>query len=180
MRSSKSSADGPRPSEELVPIGKVVGVFGLRGWLKVAPLSAFEERFAPGSTLTLRGRARQVTAVHWHEGQARIHLEGIDTPEEAEAQRGEILYGRAEDRPRLGKNEYLVSDLVGLRVLEDGQEIGTVDDVLSLPAQDVLRVGETLIPLVRQFVRRIAIREGVIEVRLIPGMRPGERAEESR
>ena len=59
-------------------------------------------------------------------------------------------------------------------VTEEGEELGTVTDVLPYPAQDILQVGEIMIPLVKEFVKQIDEESGTITVHLIPGMRPGE------
>jgi len=61
---------------------------------------------------------------------------------------------------------------VGLRVIdsESGRGLGTVADVLSYPANDVLQVmgetGERLVPMVASVVKRVALDEGTVTVDL--------------
>lgn len=169
------------PSEPLCDVGRIVGSFGLEGRLKVLPLTDFPERFDPGSVLLLRGRETEVLACSWHKGQPRIQLSGVHTVEQAEALVGEVLQIRIRDRARLRRGEFYDTDLIGLSVVSvDGRVLGTVSGIHHAPAQDLLQVGDALIPMVREFVKRVAIDQGTIEVDLIPGMEPGQQAEEIR
>ena len=169
--------EGRRPSTEPdahIRIGQIVGSFGVHGTVKVEPLTDFAERFAPGAPVFIDSCRREIVSCHWHKGQARLVLEGVGSCEEAEALRWKFLTVPASDRPSLGDGEYLSADLIGLRVLEGGREIGRVEEVTRTPAHDLLKVNGVLIPFVRQFVKRVDLEEGVIEVELIEGLRPEE------
>ncbi len=168
---------GRRPStdpEAHIRIGQIVGPFGLDGTVKVQTFTDFQERFEPGALLFIDSSPRKILSCHWKKGQARLRLEGVRSCEEAEALRWKFLTVPASDRPELDDNEYLSADLVGLRVIEAGVEIGTVEEVVRTPAHDLLKVGGALIPAVQEFVKRVDLDEGVIEVELIDGLRPGE------
>lgn len=79
----------------------------------------------------------------------------------------------AEGRPELEEDQFLTEDLLDLEVYtEDGQLLGTVDEVLNNPAHDILVVGELMIPVVKEFVLDVDLDEEKITVRLIPGMLP--------
>ena len=68
------------------------------------------------------------------------------------------------------ENEFFTEDLIGLKVVTtDGQELGVVDDVLGAPAQDILVIGEVMIPAVKEFVKEVDLEAGLIRVELIPG-----------
>lgn len=170
----KSSLPTPEASGPVfVPVGEVVGIFGLKGWIKVRPLTEFAERFDPGASLNIGSDVFRVTDVGWKEAQVRLKLEGIDTPEAAESLRGAILTAPKDEHPELDEDEYYTADLIGLEVVdEEGSVLGKVDEVLPAPAQDLLKVGAVLIPVVRDFVREVSLEEGRIVVRLIPGMLP--------
>lgn len=156
-------------------IGQIVGGFGLKGQLKVVPLTDFLERFHKGARLRLNDDWVTVEAVSEHKGHLLLKLSGINDLTTAESLQWAYLYGRADDRPELDKDEYLTSDLIGLRVETiDGEQLGKVDEVMRAPAQDVLVVGEILIPAVKQFVKRVDLKSQRIVVELIGGMRPGE------
>jgi 16S rRNA processing protein RimM len=156
-----------------IRIGQIVGAFGLRGEVKVQPLTDFEERFRPGARLRLKGDWVTIETSRDHKGRPLLKLSGIDDLTTAEALQWEYLEGIEEDLPELDEDEFLAEDLIGLRVVTaSGEELGKVDEVLSYPAQDILRVGAIMIPMVEQFVREIDLDEEKITVELIPGMRP--------
>ncbi len=181
LRPPRRTDTETQPPERHIRVGKIVGLFGIKGWVKVEPLSDFKERFAPGASLWLKGRPHPVTHFAKYKEMLRIKLEGIDSPEEAQPFIGQYLTVPESNRPTLAEDEYLVSDLVGLRVVTtDGREVGAVEQVVPSPAADLLQIGDTLIPVIKQFVRDIDLAKGVITVELIPGMLPGERTEEVR
>lgn len=160
-----------READALVPVGRIVGPSGIQGHVRVELLTTFKERFSPGSTLFLQDRPVRVIACAWHKGQARIGLEGVVDRTQAESLRWETLFALESERPKLSADEYLTSDLVGCRVVDEGgREIGQVDEVLPAPAADVLRVGNLMIPAVKAFVLAVDLRDRVITVRLIEGM----------
>ena len=94
----------------------------------------------------------------------------------SDAEKLQWVYVEAEfTRPKLEEDEFVTEDLIGIVVeTTDGERLGAVEDVLCLPAHDVLQVGEILIPVVKEFVKDIDMEAELIKVTLIPGMRPGE------
>lgn len=172
---------GSRRPEGHIPVGQIVGPFGLDGRMKVAMQTDFPERFKKGATLFINGDPFKVISCGFHKDQARIKVEGVTTVEMAEDLRWAEVTVPNSDRPHLDKDEYYVQDLVGMEaVLTTGQVIGFVDEVIAAPAQDLLRIGETLVPMVRAFVRSVDLEKKLITLDLIPGMLPGEDSVEAR
>lgn len=164
---------------ERVRIGQIVGVHGIRGQVKVDPLTDFVERLSEGSRLFLRGDWVRVEKFQIHKGRPILGLSGVKDRNTAETLRGEYLEAILDQKPELEEDEFLVEDLIGLKVVDAaGKEIGFVEEVLAYPAQDILQVGEVLIPLVKEFVKSIDMEQNLITVELIPGMLPGEEDEE--
>lgn len=161
----------------MVPVGKVVGVFGIDGRVKVESMTSFEERFDVGQKLWIGESEYKITWSSWHKGQARIKLSGVSTPEGAESLRGCLLCVPAEDRPELDEDEFYTADLIGMRVVDqNGRELGRLDEVLDYPAHEILVVGEIMIPAIKEFVKMIDFDTDTIEVQLIPGMEGDEPA----
>src|SRR5690606_6618472 len=98
-------------------VGRVVGVFGIRGAIKVESLTDFPERFAPGAVVWIGGASRKIVKSHWHNDQVRIQVVGVDTPEQAEALRGKEVSIPSSLRPKLDSDEFMSRDLEGLRVM---------------------------------------------------------------
>lgn len=162
-------------------LGRIVGAFGLDGTCKVQPVTDFPERFDAGEHVWLRGEPVEIVDAHWHKGQVRIQIEGVSTVEAAEELIGESLTLPKDARPKLGRNEYYHDQLLGLNVEdESGKVLGTVQEVVPAPASDLLRIGDTLIPIVKQFVLKVDLKARSITVRLIPGMGPQDAPEEVR
>lgn len=144
--------------------------------MKVDPLTDFSSRFAKGSTLILQGVPRKIETSREHKGRPLIKLAGIDSIDQVEKLQFQFL--EAEGQPEAEEDEFLVEDLIGLRVITaGGEELGEVDEVLVTPAHEILQIGDVLIPFIDEFVDGVDFDEETITVRLIPGML-GEEDEE--
>lgn len=164
---------------ERVRIGQIVGVHGIRGQVKVDPLTDFLERMSEGTRLFLNGAWVEVERFQIHKGRPILALSGIKDRNQAETLRGAYLETVVTKRPDLTEDEFLVEDMIGLKVVtSDGEELGFVDEVLAYPAQDILKIGDIMIPMVKQFVKSIDMEAELITVELIPGMLPDEAEEE--
>ena len=157
--------------DKFTRVGQIVGAFGLKGSVKVVAMTDFLERFSKGSRLRLKGEWVEVEDFRIHKKRPLLKLSGVTTATAAEALQWEYLEIPAEEKPELEEDEFLSEDLIGLEVVTvEGQELGVVDDVIPMPAHDVIQVGELLIPAVREFVKDIDFDANKMTVQLIPGM----------
>lgn len=162
-----------------VRVGRIVGPFGLDGRLKIEPDTDYPARFTRGATVYIDGKPYMVKGCSWYRQQARLVLDGIDTVEQVEALRWKDLYVPVTERPTMAADEFYEADLIGCAVvLESGETLGAVDRILHAPAQDLLVVGEIMIPMVRQFVLQVDLNRCIILVRPIPGLL-GDETEDS-
>jgi 16S rRNA processing protein RimM len=175
--------------QELLVVGRLVAAQGLRGELRVNPLSDFPERFTRPGPRWLQGRQGGPQAVTLLSGRQLpgkelfvIRLEGVNDRSGAEALVGLELLVPAADRPRLAKGEFHLLDLVGLEVrLLDGDGatpgrcIGTVKDLIHA-GNDLLEVepaagGAPLwIPFVEAIVPVVQLEAGWIGITPPPGL----------
>jgi len=128
-----------------VVVGRIGRPHGIRGEVTVEPRTDEpDERFAPGSVLRVDGPVRQLTVdrAHWHSGRLLIAFDGIVDRNAAESLRGLLLeVERADDATPDDPDEYYDSALLGCAVVDPaGSAIGTVRDVVHLPAQDLLDI----------------------------------------
>ena len=161
--------------ERFTRVGQIAGAWGLKGQVKVQPYTDFPaERFVRGARFRMEdGNFIEIDTVSFHKGRPLVKFKGIDTINAAEAL--QFKYLEAADRPKMGKGEFLVKDLIGLTVqTAEGETLGKIQEILPNPAHEILVVGEILIPLVDHFVTNIDLGKSLVTVRLIPGMRPGE------
>ena len=153
-----------------VPVARIVGAHGLKGYLKLALLTDFPNRIAEGERLKLDGEWVTVRATAVHQDRLMVQLDGVRDRSKAEALRGKTLEA-PDTKPELETDEFLVRDLVGCIVITSaGETLGEVTDVLPYPAQDVLVVGETLIPFVKAFIKDIDLTRRRVIADPIPGM----------
>ena len=164
--------------EEFRAVGRVERPWGLRGDLKVFPLTDFPERFAAGARLFLAGEEREVVAGRWQKGRVYLRLAGIESAEAAEAVRGELLEVQESDRAALPEGAYYLDEIVGCAVVsETGAAIGVVREVLQPGANDVYVVArpgqrDLLVPAIADVVRRVDMARKEITVDLPAGLDP--------
>lgn len=139
-----------------VVLGRISGLFGVRGWVKVFSHTAPRDGIVGYRrwTLSQDGKQREVKVLEGREqGKVIIaRIEGYDDRDQAAALLGaEISVARSE-LPASGDNGYYWADLVGLKVVNsDGVELGVVDHLFETGANDVVVVRgerERLIPWV--------------------------------
>lgn len=158
-----------------IPVGRIVATFGLKGQVKVVPLTDFLERFHTGARFRVQGNWLTLESAALHKHQLLLKFDGIDDISDAEPLRGLVLEVPSSARPQLEEGEYLTSELIGLSVFTTkGEELGAIDRVDRAPAHDLIVVGDIVIPAVKQFVKDVDVKGKRIVVELIPGMRePG-------
>ena len=66
------------PEPTLVKVAQIVGTFGLKGQLKVQPLTDFVERLEKGHRLMLKGDWIEVEECSWHKNRPILRLSGIN------------------------------------------------------------------------------------------------------
>ena len=144
-------------------IGKAHGILG-EATIEVRTDEA-EDRFALGSVLMTDSHGLlTVASARVHNGILLLGFEGIHDRNAIEALRNELLYAEVDiDAPGIDEDDYHVLQLIGCTAyLVDGDEFGTIKDVLNLPGQDVLAIttadGEVLIPFVHQLVPVVDIK----------------------
>lgn len=166
----------PRVTPGCVPVGRVNSPWGVRGHVRVSPLTSNPERFEPGSVLLVRGEERRVLDVVRPHGYPIVQFEGYTDRNSAELLRDTYVEIRKEDLPELPPGEHYIHDLVGLAVEDrSGEVIGTLHDVLETGANDVYIVrregqNDALIPAIPDIVLEIDIDGGRIVIEAIPGL----------
>ena len=145
---------------EYVVLGRLHGLFGTRGWLKVFSYTRPREQiFAYSNWLVSRRNSEQTIELEHFKPQGNgliVKLAGIDDRTAATEYVGaEIRVARA-DLPVADSGEYYWTDLVGLEVSNlDDVRLGRVVSLLETAAHDILVVRseqgkkqERLIPFV--------------------------------
>ena len=162
----------PNTSNERIVIGRVGAAHGIRGELRIIPLTDFPERFAALREVMVGDELLHIESVKPQGKNFLMRFREYAVREDAQRLTGRLLtVARAEAAP-LDEGEYYVFDIVGLTVYdEENNELGTVENVLRTGSNDVYAVRsedgrEILIPALRKAVRTIDVPNGRMTVRL--------------
>ncbi len=157
----------PTPKSEL-PIGRIAGLFGVRGELKCDPTSAGRALFVPGAQLQCAGEIVTIKSVREHKGRLLITLGEVHDATAAERFIGATFVASREELD-VEPGEYLDVDLVGCAVVDaNGRAYGSVERVEHYPANDMLVVGGRLLPMVGAFIKNIDMKKKEIVVHDLP------------
>jgi len=155
------------PWDDAIEVGRVLRARGLEGELQVAlhgddPSNLLRARrvlldAAPGCIPYLVERAEPLPHGRGEAPRVRLKLLGLDRRERAEAWQGARVLLEAGQLAPLEPGEYYWTELMGCRcVLEDGPELGVLEEIWPTPTHDLLvvRSGDR--------TRMIPILDGVI------------------
>jgi 16S rRNA processing protein RimM len=162
------------------PVGIILKGHGLKGEVKVRPLALNTDFLTKGQELIANfpdGDTRPLTIeqVHAHGQSLLLTFDGINNRNGAEALQGVELTINREALPPLAEGEFYLGDLIGYAVVSDEQnQLGHIQEVWDMPANEVLRVvdkdRETLIPLVDDFIESIDHHQRRVIIRLMDGL----------
>ncbi len=167
-------------SADWINIGFIRRPHGLRGYVRVEALSDAPGRYEELDRIEVElvdGR-RETLKIENSRADGNNYLMkflGINTAETAERLRSAYIQVPEEDVAALPKDAYYVYEIEGCTVVtEDGELVGKVREVMSMPAHDVFVLdssqGEVMIPMVKDLVVEIKPEDSKIVVRPIPGL----------
>ncbi|MCM1119092.1 MAG: ribosome maturation factor RimM [bacterium] len=166
--------------EEVLQIGIITSPHGVKGEAKVFPTTDDVKRFKRLKEVLLdSGRERitlEIEGVKFYKQMAILKFKGIDTPEDVAKYRQAGLYVTRENAVKLGKDEYFIADLIGMvAVNEDGQCIGSIEDVMQTGANDVYVIRmtdgrELLLPAIRQCILDVDLQSQQMKVHILEGL----------
>jgi 16S rRNA processing protein RimM len=151
----------------LVTMGRILGAWGVQGWVKIAPFSASPSALCSYPKWWIGGgndwRQVSVEASEAHANSVVAKLSGYDVRETVAGLKGcEVAVPRAE-LPAAAEGEIYWADLVGLDVVNlQGEALGRVSEVFSNGAHEVLRIAQPgrkedrLLPYVDAVVREVS------------------------
>ena len=164
-----------------VVVARVGRALGVKGDVLVDVLTDEpERRLASGIDVFVMGSERvlSIESDRPHGGRLCLHFAGIDDRTAAESLTGLMLEAeRGDDERPEDPDEYYDEALVGLQVvMESGEHVGAVTEVLHLPGQDVLAVQSTpggreiLVPFVTEIVPAVDLDAGLVVIRPPAGL----------
>ncbi|MCM3782989.1 ribosome maturation factor RimM [Neobacillus mesonae] len=162
-------------------VGKIVNTHGIRGELKVLPLTDFpEERFDKGSKLVIDTGEGHIPVIvesaRLHKNMYVVRLQGYGNINEVEKYKGTMLKVSSEYQTELGNDEFYFHQIVGCEVVTDeGETLGTIKEILTPGANDVWVVKtkegkEILLPYIDEVILHVDVPNQKVTVHLMEGL----------
>lgn len=166
--------------DEYLEIGQIVNTNGLKGNLKVKPLTDDITRFEDLEVVYIQ-KAKELVEfkiqyVKYSKNMVLLKLEGIDNIEEAEKYKNFYIKINREDAVELEDDSYFIVDIIGCEVYTENQELlGKVVDVFPTGSNDVYTVKnsegkEILLPAIEDVIKDVDIKNKKIIIHLMEGL----------
>jgi len=169
-----------RQMDNLLRVGVISSTHGVRGEVKVYPTTDDVNRFKSLKNVILdTGREHmdlEIQGVKFFKNMVILKFKGYDFIDDIEKYKGKDLLITRDQAVELGPDENFIVDLIGLRVVtEDGEEFGTLTDVIKTGANDVYEVKtaegkEVLLPAIKECVLNVDLTEGTVTVHIMAGL----------
>jgi 16S rRNA processing protein RimM len=169
--------------EKWFNVGKIVNTHGVRGEVRVISKTDFaEERYVPGNTLYIfkEGSDIPIEVVidshRVHKNFDLLTFEGMPSIQNVEQFKGALLKVDENQLSELDEGEYYFHEIIGCQVYTDqGEEIGTIREILATGANDVWVVKrkegkDLLIPYIEEIVTEINIDEKKVIITPMEGL----------
>ncbi len=158
-------------TSELVVLGQLGAVYGVKGWLKIQSYTDEAEAifdYSPWQVVK-QGKEQTIRVEEWrrHNKGLIAKLENVDDRDQAHLMTGADIIIRSEQLPELPEDEFYWRDLIGMTVVNtDGYNMGIVDQIMATASNDVMVVkansndafgrSERLIPFIQsQYVESV-------------------------
>lgn len=166
--------------EKYLRIGVITSTHGIRGEVKVFPTTDDPKRFKKLKHCILDTGSQhiemEIESVKFFKQYVILKFKGYDNINDIEKYRKKDILVSRENAAKLKKNENFIVDLIGLNVVTDeGQNFGTVKDLLQTGANDVYVIDgndgkEYLFPAIRQCILDVDLDKQRVLVHIMPGL----------
>ncbi len=164
----------------LITIGKAVKPWGLKGEIKIEPMTDFPERFNDLRRVHLVSAAGKeivcdVKSIRYMGDCPLLLLAGYDSPETAKTLNGWFIRVPEGETVPLPEGTYYWHELIGMEVVSEADEkIGTIVDVFETGSNDVYVVkrggNEVLLPATREVIKQIDRKTRRMVIHLMEGL----------
>lgn len=166
--------------EDMLRVGVITTTHGLRGEVKVFPTTDDAGRFKRLKEVLLdTGKEKQpmeIEHVKFFKNLVILKFKGYDHINAVEGYKGRDLLVTRDNAVKLGPDENFIVDLIGLKaVTDEGEELGTLTDVIQTGANDVYEVSrpdgkKLLLPAIKQCILKVDLEAEEILVHMMDGL----------
>lgn len=164
---------------DYIQIGKIITTHGIKGQVKVHPLTDDINRFSRLKIAYL-GNSKfkvKVEEVKYHKNIVILKFEEFDDINEILPYKDDFIYIDEKDKIDLPKNCFFIFDIIDCLVFNlEGEKIGVVTQVIQSASNDIyvvkdnIKNKEYMIPAVKKFIVDVDIDNKKIVVDPIEGM----------
>ena len=165
---------------EYLEIGKIVNTYGIKGYVKVIPLTDDLMRFKKLRTVYLEYQNKLIEVpiedVSYSKNFVLLKFKGLQDINLVEKYKNCYLKVNRKDAVKLPENSYFIVDLIGLEVYtEDGRFLGKIEDIFKTGSNDVYVVKnelgkQILLPAIASVIKQIDLSQRKVIVNLIKGL----------
>lgn len=166
--------------EEVLQVGVITTVHGVRGEVKVFPTTDDVNRFKRLKEVILdTGREKitlEIEGVKFFKQMVILKFKGVDTLDDVAKYRQAGLYVTRSNAVKLDRDEYFIADLIGVEVYDEADQlIGVLEDVIATGANDVYTIRmtdgrELLLPAIKQCVLDVDVQGRRMKVHVLEGL----------
>ena len=147
-------------------IGKIVKAQGIKGEVKIIPITDDVLRFNKLKKATVKGNEMTVEYSRVQGGCAFVKFKGVDNRNDAELLQNEFVSVAREDAVKLPENTWFIVDILGSKVFVGDKEIGALVDVMQNSAVDVYVVSdgknEVMFPALKNLILKVDTDKKVV------------------
>ena len=164
--------------EDYLMVGVIANTHGVRGEVKVYPTTDDVNRFKKLKEIYMGDEKAplHIQSVKFQKNMVILGFKEYNSLNEVEGLRNKELFVDRAHAVKLQKDEYFISDLIGMKVVTDeGADLGELTDVMTTGANDVYVVKttdgkEVLLPAIKECVLNVDMNERVMSVHIMEGL----------
>ena len=165
--------------EDLLQVGAITSTHGVRGEVKVFPTTDDNNRFKKLKECFIEYKGEmlpvKVNGCKFFKNMVILKFEGIDNINDVEKYKKCNLYVDRAHAVKLQKDEYFVTDLIGVEVYKENEHFGTLTEIIPTGANDVYVIvdrneKEWLLPAIKECILNVDIENRKMKVKLLKGM----------
>ena len=159
----------------LLCVGEIVNTHGIRGEVKVVPLTDDVSKFDNLKSFIIDGTTYNLETIREHKNMLLIKLQEINDMDAAQKLKGKFLEVSREALEPLEEGQYYICDIIGLEIIdEDIGKLGVIEDIQQTGSNDVYITtyeGKPLcVPALKDVIQEVNLNEGYMKVKLPKGL----------
>lgn len=166
---------------DYISIGKILNFHGVKGEVKIGFTKGKENQLEELKQVVVvknnENLVLHISSVRFHKQFALIKFKEINSINEVEEIKGlDIKIPKEKAEENLQEDEFLITDLIGLNVLnQDEEKIGTINNVGTNGASEILEIKDGnekihLVPFVKALVPVVNVKQGFVIINDIEGL----------